>query len=242
MTLETVTGTLAETYRLLRPESILHADELMKERRTNKELRSQWFYTAEGIVYSLQGENRTPTLAITRGSSNPLFQDSTIDKYCDQLIQNKNYRPTSEETLRALQAKDTVLVDLTKLKLQGNDEEWKHLAINTREYETLNSEEQKLAQRVYGKDDDFAQTMRMLADAGIRETKVWVLNPDYVRTHAQTSSLGRASWLNFFNNNSFFYAYDRIIINGGRVRGVRREDVARSAASESDFFHVIHRK
>ena len=37
--IKSVVGKLAKTYKRLRPESILHADELMKERRTNEELR-----------------------------------------------------------------------------------------------------------------------------------------------------------------------------------------------------------
>ena len=238
MTIETVVGLLAETYRLLRPETILHADELMKERRTNEELRNQLLYTADGLIYLLQGENRTPTLAITRGSSNPLFQDFKIDEYCQQLRENKNYRPTPEETSRALQAEDTVLVDLTKLELQGDDQESRHLTINTQNYNGLNSEQQKLAERVYGKGQDFGLTMRILADAGILDTRVFVLNPDYVCIGAKENSLGRASWLSSFSISSYFSAYGRIVNYRDHTRGVRRDDVARSAASESEVPRV----
>ena len=219
MTIETVTGTLAKTYSLLRPESILHVDELVKERRTNEELRGQWFYTPDGGIYFMDG--KTPTLAITRGRSNPLFQDSTIDEYCRQLLKNKNYRPTPEETQRALQAPDTVLVDFTILRLQKYTEEFSSLVVNTQEYNTLNSEEQKLAERVYGKDDDFAQTMTMLAKADIRKTLVQVLNPDYVRAHAQENPFGRASWLSSFSNGSIFSASGRCVVNINSARGTR---------------------
>ena len=230
MTLETVEGTLAETYKLLQPDSILHVDELMKERRTNPvtpdgNLRKQPFQTADGLIYLLQSENRTPTLAITRGNSNPLFQDSKMDEYCQQLLNNRNYCPTSKETQRALEAQDTVVVDLTKLRLQGDNAEWRYLAVDPQNYENLNLEEQKLAQRVYGKNDDFAQTMQMLADAGIRETRVHVLNPEYVRKHTQESALGRGSWLYSFGNDSGFFADDRSVDIRGRARGVRRKDV-----------------
>ena len=204
--IETVEGRLAETYRLLRPESILHADELMKERRTNEELRNKLLYTADGEIYSLQGKNRTPTLAITRGNFNPLFQDSKIDGYCEQLRENENYRPTPDETSRALHAEDTVVIDLTALRLQKSDEEDSYLAIDTRKYNTLNSEEQKLAQRVFGKGQDFVENMQMLADTGIRETRMYVLSPNYVVRDAKENSLGRASWLADFNSNSYFVA------------------------------------
>ena len=237
MTIETVEGRLASAYRLLRPETILHVDELTKERRTNSvtpdgNLRNQWFYTADGEVYSLQGEKNIPTLAITRGSSNPLFQDSTIDVYCQQLLENNNYRPTPEETERVLHAEDTVVIDLTRLTLQKGDKESSYLAIDTGEYKTLNSEEKKLAQRVYGKDYGFTQAMTMLADAHIKETRVWVLNPEYVRIYAQESPLGRASWLYNFHYNSDFDTSDRCIGGCSRARGVRREVVVASKSSE----------
>ena len=236
MTLETVTGTLAEAYKLLCPESILHADELMKKRRlhpitSDGDLRHQRFYTADGEIYFLQGQNRTPTLAITRGSSNPLFKDSTIDAYCQQLTKNHNYHPTIIDIGRALSASDTVVVDLTKLKLQKLDEEFSYLAIDTQKYKKLNSEEQKLAMRVYGKGKDFGLTMEMLAKVGIRETEVHVLNPDYVRTHATKISLGRASWLDYFSDISQFLAVIPDVYDHLAMRGVRREDVARSAGA-----------
>ena len=206
MKLETVVGTLAEAYKSLRPGSILHVDEFMKERRTNEELRDQCFYAADGLVYSLQGEKKVPTLAITRASSNPLFQYSKIDEYCQQLLRDQNYRPTPDETQRALSAPDTVLVDLTKLRLQVCNGEFSYLAIDTRKYNKLNQEEQKLAQRVFGKGQDFGLTMEMLADTGIRETRMYVLSPNYVLRDAKENSLGRASWLADFNSNSYFVA------------------------------------
>ena len=225
MTLETVTGTLAEAYKLLQPGSILHADELMKERRLHPitldgDLRHQCFYTADGLLYFMDGQ--APKLAITRGSSNPLFQDSTIDEYCRQLLQNNNYRPTPKETSRALRAENTVVIDLTKLRLEEFDEECSYLTIDTRKYKKLKPEEQKLAERVYGKGQDFGLTMEMLAKADIRETEVCVLNSDYVRTHAQESALGRASWMHDFNLYSRFDASGHGVDGHGVLRGVRR--------------------
>ncbi len=220
MTIESVVGTLPEAYRLLRPDSILHVDQLITERRTDLELRQQWFYTADGEVYFLQGKENIPTLAMTRRASNPLLQDSTIDTYCGQLRREGNYRPSAEETQRALEAPDTLLVDLTKLQLSGNETEWRYLAIDPRKWENLNPEQRKFAERVYGPLKEFAANMKMLSDARISEMKIFVLNPIYVREHAQQGALGRASWLdNFYISN--FYAYGRNLDNHSRVRGVR---------------------
>ena len=224
-TIKSVVGTLAKTYRLLRPESILHVDELMKERRTNEELRGQCFYTADGEIYFLQGKKNVPTLAITRGRSNPLFRDSKIDQYCQQLIENSNYHPTDQETSLALCAKDTAVINLTKLRLQGGvEQKSRYLAIDTQNYNRLNPEEKKLAERVCGKGQYFVENMKMLADDGIRETKVFVLNPDYVRIHAAGNSLGRASWLYYFDDSRFDTSH-RCVSEPDAVRGVRRKNV-----------------
>ncbi|MBI2666144.1 hypothetical protein HYX13_00880, partial [Candidatus Woesearchaeota archaeon] len=84
------------------------------------------------------------------------------------------------------------------------------------------AEEKKLAERYFGEDDDFTVSMKMLADAGIKNTRVYVLTPRYVKEHAQKGTLGRASWVDNFGSDSYAYAEDRIIGNHGRLRGVRR--------------------
>jgi len=230
MTLESITGTLRDGSRQLQPGTMLHVGELMKERRTNPitpegdDLRTQWFYTADGQVYVMNGKN--PQLAMTRGSANPLLQEATIYTYCHQLLNDKNYRPTTEEVQRVLEAPDTVLINLSELRLSGNDKEWRYLAIDTSKYKKLNDEERKFAERVYGQGDDFRANMKMLKEANIAQTKIYVLSPDYVQEHAQESALGRASWLLNFNYNSNFSAGGRNISNSNRVRGVRREVIA----------------
>ncbi|MEK6809255.1 MAG: hypothetical protein AABY40_01145, partial [Nanoarchaeota archaeon] len=64
--------------------------------------------------------------------------------------------------------------------------------------------------------------MKMLKEAKIGETKIYVLNPDYVRQHAEEGAVGRASWLNEFGSNSNFDADGRNFDDHGSVCGVRR--------------------
>ena len=79
MTLETITENLRDAYRHLQPGTMLHADQLMKERRLNpitstgEDLRDQWFYTADGAIYFI--DNGVPTLALTREAHNPVLQN-----------------------------------------------------------------------------------------------------------------------------------------------------------------------
>ena len=75
---------------------------------------------------------------------------------------------------------------------------------------------------MYGQGDDFAKNMKMLKEAGIKETKIYVLNPDYVRKHAAKGQFARASWLGNFYIGSRFSASGRGISGDNRVCGVRR--------------------
>ena len=189
---------------------MLHVDQLMNERRTNADLRNQWFYTADGEVYFL-GAAGNPTLAMTIEVHNPVLQN--IDDAFDQLTRKQNYLPSQEDVQQALAAPETALIALPKLRLSGDEKEWRYLEIGTTpsKYKKLNDEERKLAERVYGKGDDFVQNMEMLKNAKIGETKIYVLNPDYVRKQAAEGAVAFASWLYDLNNNSQFDAVVRFI-------------------------------
>ncbi len=229
MSLETITGNLRDGYKQLQPGTMLHVDQLMKERRTTEELRSNGFYTADGEVYLLDGARKTPTLAMTREAYNPVLQN--IDVAYGQLVNKHNYRVSQTDVQQALAASETVVIALPNLRLTEHNAEFSYLTLGTTpaKYDKLNDEERKLAKRVYGQEDDFAQNMKMLKDAGIGETRIWVLNPDYVRKQAEAGAVARASWLSIFINSSQFNAIDRNFVNRGRVRGVRRGSEATQA-------------
>ncbi len=224
MTLDTIVnipGNLKDAYKLAVPKTLRYVDELTTERRTNADLRSQSFYTADGNVYF--SDKDIPTLYITREATNPILKN--IDDAFTQLTTNHNYTVLQSDFDAVKKAEDTVTIDLTKLTLQGDDKEWGYLAISTTKYNKLNIEERKLAERVYGPGNDFVENMKMLSDARINETKIFVLNPGYVKTNAKDNPVGRASWLYIFYYNSIFDAIDRNFSDYSRVRGVRREVV-----------------
>ncbi len=54
MSLETVTGPLAETYKKVDPSTISSSAELMKERQNDKELRQEWFWTRQSAMYTIE--------------------------------------------------------------------------------------------------------------------------------------------------------------------------------------------
>ena len=216
-----ISGNLKDAYKQVQPGTLRHVDELMNERRTNAELRTQWFYTGDGVFYFMN--EKTPQLAMTREADNLVLRH--IDDAFTQLTSTGNYCPDRAEADAAIKAPATEVFNLTQLKLTKENDEFSSMEISTTKYNKLNPEQRRLAERVYGQGDDFVANMAMLKEAKIDVTRVWVLNPSYVREHAKDSPLARASWLNYFNNSSDFDAIDRNINYYIRVRGVRREVV-----------------
>ena len=215
--LENIVGNLRDTYALVEPDTMQHSDELQRERLTNRELRAFSFYTADGNLYDMhEGRAR---LSITRRDHNLILRN-IIDAFA-QLVSSGNYRPRRDETLEAITAESTVSIDLTQLRLQGNDAVWRYLAISTSDYISLNAEERKLAERVHGSGDAFAQVMKMFADANIIETRIYVINPTYVEENTKEGPIMWVSWLSYFFGYSSFNANSRGIYSGSRLRGVR---------------------
>ncbi len=133
----------------------------------------------------------------------------------------RNFRPDLKEARRAMKAKDTLRIDLTKLRLQGGEEEWRYLEIGTTDYDKLNAEERKLAERFYGQGEQFDTAMRTLYDAG-SVTQVYVLNPSYVQEEAKKGPVGRAAWRLNFYCYAYSDAYGCDVNKHGGLLGVRR--------------------
>ncbi len=233
--LENITGNLRDAYKLIVPGTMRHVDELMRERRENIELRNQWFYTADGEVYSL--ENKTPTLWVTREATNPVLKN--IEDAFEQLITKGNYLVTPADFEAVRNASDTVSIDLTQLGLQKDNKEYQHLKIDTsKKLGKYNAEQQKLLRRIYGPtDEDYTANMQVLRDSQlkIKETRIFVLNPNYVKANVKNNAVGRASWLSSFSLNSDFGANVRSVdYDGGCVRGVRREVVREAGALKNE--------
>src|SRR3989338_631654 len=236
--LVTIEGKLRDTYRQLRPGSMQHVDQLMDQRRINPitkygdDLRNLTFYAADGVIYLLEGINvKDPYLVITREPHNPFLKN--IDDALDQFTKNRNYPVLEKDSDGALKAKEKKVISLRRLRLFDYDEEFSYLLIGTNGtikddgggFEVPNQEEQALMDRFGFTSENLA----MLKNAKISETRIYVLNPVYVRKHAEKGPIARASWLGNFNGGSQFSAVGRDIIFYSRVRGVRRGSAATEA-------------
>ena len=163
-------------------------------------------------------------LALTRRDHNLVLRH--IDDAFTQLVKTGNYRPSRDEANASLAAESTVIIDLSKVRLQGTDNEWRYLEICTGNYDSLHPEERKLAERVHGSGDVFSHVMNMLSNKGIIKTRVYVLNPSYVQAQTKEGPIGRASWLDNISDNSSFSAVGRGVDYDYRLRGVPRRPVA----------------
>lgn len=225
--LENIAGNLCDAYALIDPETMLHNDEIQHERLTNFDFRYFTFYPADGCLYRMH--KGKAQLGMTRREHNLVLRH--IDDAFTQLVETGNYHPSREEADAAFAAESTLCVNLNQLRLQGTDE-WSYFSFSPQGYDILNPEERKLAERVHGTGDTFIQVMKILQEADIQETQIFVLNPSYVKAQTKKGSIGLASWLSDFILDSCFYANDSISDGNGRVRGVLRHPVASVAPVE----------
>ena len=237
MALETIVGNLRKGYAQLQPGTMLHADQLMAEQVKDASLRNRDFHVADGPLYSLEGKKRTPTLWLTREPNNLVLRhlNDKVNSSYEQLVNvyMRDYCPNPEEAREAMQAQDTLRIDLTQLHLQGDSVIWQYLEISTTKYKKLKLEERKLVERFYGQGKAFATAMNILKESGIDSTKVYVLNSGYVQKEATECPIGRAAWRNNFENCANSSAYDYSVDDRSRVRGVRRESVGEMSAGHA---------
>jgi hypothetical protein len=220
MTLENINGNLL-AYKKLTEGTFQYVDQLTTERRTNHKLRDQWFYTADGELYTAQ-KNKS-LWVITREPQNLVLQN--IDEAYRQLTGQGNYFPDAHAAQSSLEHKDSVVVDIKRLELVKVNEECGFFVVDPKALGKLNSEQRKAALRIYGSDEEnFGLNMGMFAEAG-KISSVYVLMPDYVHGTLRSNDqefVGRASWLGSFDGNSSFSAGGRLVYSRDALRGVRR--------------------
>ena len=230
-------------YRELVPNTFYTARQLMDERCApldtleRRERRSEWHYTADGHGYSVDGDK--VEWAITDEAHNLVLLN--LDDAFTQLTATDNYRPSNEASLAARSAASTLRIDMSSLRLSGNESEWRYLTIETatgriksgEKYVALNETEKAVLERLGYTSENLA----MLHEAQITETRVYVLNPASVKTEVakdteQRTSLWRASRLHHFGGDSDLCAGLRDVDYHSRLRGVRREVVSELVSAE----------
>jgi hypothetical protein len=250
MSLEQITsrrGLLSKSVLLFDRSTIQHSDEIQKNRfdeiRANKSsavLPKQWFWTADFPMYVM--DDKEVVLYIGRGKDNLAFDN--IVYATNQLIDIGNYFINDRKNIDAVINVDTTLkVVLSDLRLKGTDLEWRYIEIDTKKCDKLNTLERALAERVHGKGRAFYKTMKMLSDAGKTTTRIYTLNPEYVKkTVPENGAIARVSALDLFGNNSYFGAVSRSVgRSSGRLRGVLlTSEAGASKIVTPKFYDISH--
>lgn len=225
MTLEIIVDNLRDGYHQLVEGTFQTAAQVQDKRRTHSDkqkrvnLQNSRFYTADGQGYFPVGDD--VEWAITLGEHNLVLRHlgDTVTSSYGQLVGTRNFLPGNDEAQVAKSAEGTLVVRMSGLRLSGSDQgshEWRCLAIRT-EDGFVNTE---VGYKAPNKDENqviawFGYTSKNLAmlrtsPRKIQETRIYVLNPAYVREKVAQNppynSVWRASGLNSFSNNSSFFA------------------------------------
>ncbi|MFA6461769.1 MAG: hypothetical protein WCV90_05855 [Candidatus Woesearchaeota archaeon] len=226
--LELIQGDL-RAYAQLEPGTFQTAAQSTKARMTEHDLCKVWLYCANGNAYHSQ-KGKSILWGITPEEYNliltHLFDEK--DSSFDQLVQKGNFIPNSAESDIAME--HAVISDISQFRLQGDDATYRYLEIRTadgyvrdgKKFKPQNNHE-ALSLLELGFNEEYLNFLRDNPIRNIETTRLYVLNPAYVRKEAEGGkTLWRASWLNNFDVNSNFNARGRDIGGNGRLRGVRR--------------------
>lgn len=211
--LETITGSLENALAKADGRTIQHAWEITNDRRTQVELREQWFWTADFPMYRM--EKCGAVLYFAPRELNLVF--ANIEKAARQIKATGNFVPARKDEAKVVSSAktgNTLRVALSDLGLREENDERCYFDVDTAGYDNLNPSQRALAERIYGKGKDFRLNMHVLREEGkVLVTKIYVLNPRYIKDHAHAGAIGRVSWLDDFYDGLLFIVLDRDISN-----------------------------
>ncbi len=217
-------GNLKQALAQLDSATVLHSAEIMRERRTNEEVRRGFwtvgFWTADFPLYAVEGGEAV--LYVGNRDNNLVFKN--FGEAFEQLMSTGNYRPGLEEAEKVMKAETTLKVAISDLKLAADNDEYGHFEIKTEQpLLNLNLTQKALVERVHSSGKDLSLNMQMLNNAGIKETRGYTLTSDYVKKHAKESPFARVCWLSGFYDDSNFSALNRLFGGDiGALLGARR--------------------
>ncbi len=200
--IQLITGVLGHAYRTIQPGTMLHAHQVLKERQTNQEYRTESVSTANGIIYFL--DNNIPKLAITTELENLALRHGA-QIYSLTNFRNEYHYPNFEEAYASIKAENTTIIDLSLLRLKKwGSKSFASLTINTKNYaKNLQPEERKLIECIYGCDSDIRINMSFLEQYYC--TDIYLMDPTYIQTIALPGPIVCSSSLS--SGSSYFEAH-----------------------------------
>lgn len=226
---ETIPGDLRAVAQL-EEGTLQHWDELSRDQIADESLRNRGFYVADFPLYTAAGGK--PTLYLARHTAehpNNLVLVHLFDpenSSYGQLIQTGNFRPNPDEAQAVLDAVDTLKMEMSGLRLSGDDTVYRSLRVRTKDgfvgvgedrYQRPSEVEQALIQRV-GYTEEFLAVLGSKSH-NVGETRVFLLNPDYVAAEVGELFVGRAAWRSYFYDSADSDAYVHDVNNHSALRG-----------------------
>ena len=220
--------------------------EVTKDRITEKSLRDEWFYTNN---YALDDIEDNDAFLYFGSKDDSIFRKDTIDEAFNQLINGKvnhYYKPSVEDVAKAKQSSLRFRISDLELKFDNEFDRRGYIEVDTfdltgRNFKT--DSQRKFAEAVYGSmsadetgKSDYIRAMGMLNDYcnGTKTARICVLRKETVLRDAKDGAVARACWLNNFDNNSYFVAFDRLVDSIDALRGVQIIGEANAQKSKND--------
>lgn len=219
--LESIVGPLAESFPQVERSTIQHGaqinnDRINAEEPLRTELRNISFYVADFALYRVEEDG--VILYLATGENNLIFDN--IGEATTQLLRTKNYVPDKDGIDKVVRSSTTVRVNLSNVRLKelrgagAFNDEISYLEIDTNNCANLTEDEKKLAGVPYGQGDNFQKNMNDLNRNGIKQARICVLNPDYVKKNVpQYGAIARVCRLSFFECDAGFDAGGRSVSN-----------------------------
>lgn len=227
--LENIIGPLAVSFPQLDRPTIQHGAQIHRARIDAEDplraiLMKASFYTADFALYRV--EERDVILYLAKEENNLIFDN--IAEATAQLLSKKNYFPDKEGIDSVVSSGTTVKINLSNVNLKRLEvtgpfwAEISYLEIDTEKYAGLTEDEKRLTGVIYGQDDEFKNNMQDLNKNGIKQARIYVLSPDYVRENIRKHGvIARACRLSFFECDAGFDAGGRTVGNAKfYLRGV----------------------
>lgn len=224
-------GNLASIYGLFVPSTINTGSQISADRITDEGLHNRWIYTANAALATKREGKLLLGIGLTPSAFNVVFGKNTREA-CNELVDMGyiHLAPAQKElVLRLEKSGEVVFVDSKDLDLHGQEAEYRHFPIRTKNYQKdVTAARMPLVSAGYGSGDILRRVMDNLRVNGrIKETRVFTINPYHAAEHVEDGEIvARASRLVDFCADSIFIANVRNVSNHYALRGVLLEKPA----------------
>jgi len=237
--LERIKGNYFEAIKSAVPETIQTSAELQKARVENSHnyhSSGDEFELAYSLIDLTYFTANVPLYGVEKGKPFLLFGGREaflrlyvphLDDVYNQINSRKNYILPSADKAWALDEGISSgalnRFDLAELIEFKPHKAWGYFALKTQKSAQLKGAKRELAKLIHGQGNDYFDTLKMLAEKGISETKVLLLTPDYVISRAGNNLVGQTSLLFELSNDSNFEACICDATHSYGLRGVRKK-------------------